>query len=270
MNRIFKTLFSLVSVFVTAAAFAQQVPQAEPAISCDKFKIDWTANASLYTLDSGSTFVLNDTLSTKIFDKVTVGVGLDVISNENPATGQQLAWQLNQGASEGSGTGLSDVDLFVKYNAFKGKCDYLKADVWADVNAGVYIPVDGEYSSSAVTAHAGADVGVQKDKFEVVQGFNYVFTGDYTFNPVFGGYVTDDVLRFTTTVTYNVAEMIKFGVKADQQYSGSYNAFLLGPIVNFKLTERASLSAEVGFAVSQDIPYDNVSSVVGLGFKYAF
>jgi hypothetical protein len=64
--------------------------------------------------------------------------------------------------------------------------------------------------------------------------------------------------------------MIKFGVKADQQYSGSYNAFLLGPIVNFKLNERASLSAEVGFAVSQDIPYDNVSSVVGLGFKYAF
>lgn len=270
MNRIFKTLFSLVSLFVTAIAFAQQVPQAEPGISCDKFKIDWTANASLYTLDSGSTFVLNDTFSTKVYDKFTVGVGLDVINNENPATGQQLAWQLNQGISEGSGTGLSDIDLFVKYDAYKGKCDYLKADVWATVNAGLYIPVDGEYSSSSATAHAGADIGIQKDKFEVVQGFNYVFTGDYTFNPVFGGYVTDDVFQFTTTATYNVADMIKFGVKAEQQYSGSYNAFLLGPIVNMKLTERAALSVEVGFAVSEDIPYDTISSVVGIGLQLAF
>ena len=270
MNRIFKTLFSLVSVFVTTIALAQQVPQPEPAISCDKFKIDLATNATLYTLDSGSTFVLDATVSTKVLDKLTVGVGLDVISNENPATGQQLAWQLNNGVSEGSGTGLSDVDLFAKYDVYKGKCDFLKADVWATANAGLYIPVDGEYSSSAATFHAGADVGIQKDKWEFIQGFNYVFTGDYTFNPVFGGFVVDDVMEFTTTLTYDVADMLKFGVKADQQYSGSYNAFLLGPIVDMKLTSRASLSAEVGFAVSQDIPYDNVSSVIGLGFKYAF
>jgi len=270
MNRIFKTLFSLVSVFVTTAALAQQVPQAEPAISCDKFKIDLTTDATLYTLDSGSTFVLDSTLSTKVFDKFTLGVGLDVISNENPATGAQLAWQLNNGVSEGSGTGLSDVDLFAKYDAFKGKCDYLNADVWATVNAGLYIPIDAEYSSSNATFHAGADIGIQKDKWEVVQGFNYVFTGDYTFNPVFGGFVVDDVMEFTTTLTYDVADMIKFGVKADQQYSGSYNAFLLGPIVDMKLTNRASLSAEVGFAVSEDIPYDGINSVVGIGFNFAF
>ena len=267
MNRILNSLASLVVLFASSVAVAQEAPKQE---CCTQLKIDWSADASLYSLDKGSIFVLSDELSTKLTDKVTIGVGLDVISNENAATGQQLAWQLNNGISEGSGTGLSDVDLFAKYDAFQGKCDYLQADVSFALNGGLYIPIDAEYSSSAATAHVGADIGVKKDKFELVQGFNYTFTGDYTFNPVFGGYIVDDVIEFDTTLTYEVAQMIKFGVKVDQQYSGSYNVFTLGPIVDMKLSDRATLSAEVGFAVSEDIPYDGLNSVVGLGFKYTF
>ena len=268
MNNFFKTVSALVSVFITTISFAQA--PAEPAACCDKeFKIDWTATASLYDLDAGNIFVIDNRFSTKITDQFTVGVGVPIINNDNQASASGLAWQLNNGGPEFSGTGFSDIDFFFGYDLWNGKCSLFEADAQVDLIGGVKAPVDGNFSSSDPVFYVGGVAELSKDKWSLTQGAKYEFVDDYTFNPVFGGFIDGDVLALDTKFMYSVNDGIDLGVVANQQYTDGSGVLLLGPAMNAKWNS-LDIDISLGFAVVDDIPYDELGAVVSFGIGYTF
>lgn len=268
MNSIFKTLSALVSVFITTISLAQA--PAEPAACCDKeFKIDWTATASLYDLDAGNIFVIDNRFSTKIADEFTVGIGVPVINNDNQATDGGLSWQLNNGGPEFSGTGFSDIDFFFGYDLWKGKCSLFEADAQVDLIGGVKAPVDGNFSSSDPVFYIGGVGELKKDKWTFTQGIKYEFVDEYTFNPVFGGFIDGDVLALDTKFMYSVNGGMDLGIAANQQYADGSGVLLLGPAMSAKWNS-LDIDISLGFAVADDIPYDELGTVVSFGIGYAF
>lgn len=268
MNSIFKTVSALVSIFVTTISLAQ-APAAEPAACCEKFKIDWTASASLYSLDAGNIFVIDNRFSTEIAKDVTIGVGIPVINNDNQATDGGLTWQLNNGGPEFSGTGFSDIDFFIGYDLWKGKCSLFDADAKVDLLGGVQAPVDGNFSSSDPVFYLGGSAELAKDKWKLTQGVEYQFVQDYTFNPVFGGFIDGDVIALDTKFMYSVNKGMDLGVVANQQYVDGSGVLLLGPAMSAKW-ESLDFNVSLGFAVVDDIPYDDLNSVVSFGIGYTF
>lgn len=272
MSKVFKIMFSLVSVFIGANLFAQaqsQAPAAEPAIACDKFKIDWTVSASIYSLDSGNIFVLDNRFSTDITEQFTVGVGLPVINNQNDATGNALAWQLNNGGPEYTGTGFSDIDFFVAYDLWEGKCSFFDANAQIDLISGVLAPIDGNFSSSDPVFYIGGIGELTKDKWTLSQGIKWEIVEDYTFNPVFGGFIDGDILDLNTKFMYSVNQGMGLGVQIDQQYADGSGVFLVGPAMKAKW-ESLNIDVSLGFALADDIPYDDLNSVMSIGIGYTF
>jgi hypothetical protein len=269
MNSIFKTVASLVSVFATTFAFAQEVPANDPAICCEKFKIDWTVSASIYDLDAGNIFVLDNRFTTDITDKFTVGVSVPVINNSNEATNGGVSWQLNNGGPEFNGTGFSDIDLFVVYDLWDGKCSYLAANAQVDLIGGVKAPIDGNFSSSDPVLYIGGVAELSKDAWKLTQGIKWEIVDDYTFNPVFGGFIDGDVLALDTKFMYTLNNGMNLGAKVNQQYTDGSGVFLLGPAFDCKVGN-GLLNVDLGFAVAEDIPYDEIGAVVSVGFNYAF
>lgn len=268
MNNLFKTVSALVSVFITTISMAQA--PAEPAACCDKeFKIDWTATASLYDLDAGNIFVIDNRFSTDITEDFTVGIGLPVINNDNETSASGLSWQLNNGGPEFSGTGFSDVDFFVGYDLWNGNCSFFDATAQVDLIGGIKAPIDGNFSSSDPVLYIGGVGELAKDKWKLSQGLKWEIVEDYTFNPVFGGFIEGDVVALDTKFMYSVNEGMSLGVNANQQYADGSGVFLLGPAMSAKW-KSISLDISLGFAVADDIPYDDLGSVVSVGFGYTF
>lgn len=268
MSNFFKTVSALVSVFITTISLAQA--PAEPAACCDKtFKIDWTATTSLYDLDAGNIFVIDNRFSTKLADVFTVGVGVPIINNDNQATDGGLSWQLNNGGPEFSGTGFSDIDMFVAFDLWNGKCSFFDADSQVDLFGGIKAPVDGNFSSSDAVFYIGAIGEITKEKWKLSQSIKYDFVDEYTFNPVFGGFVTGDIFELDTKVLYSVNKDMGLGVRVDQQYTDGSNVFLLGPTVAAKW-QSFDINLSLGFPVVEDIPYDELGTVLQFGFTHTF
>lgn len=288
MNSILRSLAVLVSVFVTSISIAQdaepgtqEVQQVEKQKNREAregregregrndFKIDWTATASLYSLDAGNIFVIDNRFSTDITKEFTVGIGVPVINNQNDAVNGGLTWQLNNGGPEYTGTGFSDIDFFVAYDLWEGKCSFFDANAQVDLIGGVLAPIDGNFSSSDPVFYIGGIGELSKDKWTFTQGIKWQIVEDYTFNPVFGGFINGDVLALDTKFMYAVNNGMKLGVVADQQYTDGSGVLLLGPAMSAKW-ESLDIDVSLGFALAEDIPYDDLNSVVSIGFGYTF
>jgi len=270
MNRLVQGLASLVVLFASSVAVAQEQPaKCDTVCKEDCFKIDWTASASIYSLDAGNIFVIDNRFSTNIADMFTVGVGVPVINNENNAVDGGLTWQLNNGGPEFSGTGFSDIDFFVGFDLWNGKCSFLDANTQVDLIGGVKAPIDGNFSSSDPVFYFGAVAEVAKNDWTLTQKVQWDIVEDYTFNPVFGGFINGDVFALDTKFMYELNDGMDLGVRANQQYTDGSNSFLVGPAFDCKIGN-ADLSVDLGFALSSDIPYDDLNSVVSVGFGYQF
>jgi hypothetical protein len=271
MNRILNSLVSLVVLFASSVAIAQEAtPVAPKEECCSEFKIDWTASASLYSLNAGDILVIDNKFSTDLTKDLTVGIDVPVINNDNQSTGAGLAWQLNNGGVEESTTGFSDITFFFAYDLWDGKCSFLGKDTSVDLIGGVQAPIDGAYSSDTPVWYIGGIFGVTDSEWKVTQQVKYSFVDEYTFDPMFGGFVDGDIFALDTKFAYHINKNFDVGVQLNQAYIDGGNAILLGPCMDFAVSEKMNFNVGLGFAVSDDIPYDELNSVVGFKFGYQF
>lgn len=268
-------IFNFVAMIICGVAFAQDpttvsATQVEPVAA--PFKMQLETNVGIYDFGSGTISQFDADFSFKLTDKLTVGTGVSIINNDNPVTDpRELAWQLNSGVGSASGTGIGDVDFFVAYDLFDGKCDFLHTDkAWIDVTAGIGVPVDGTYSSDSMVYHVGGDVGLEWGKISIAQSVDYCFVNAYTFVSPLGGFVNDDVYTGITTLSWKANDSLGVALKVKQYLSGDSNLILVGPALEYKLSNSATFKADVGVPVTSDISTEDldIAFSAGVGFKF--
>lgn len=230
-----------------AAAQEAQPTQKE---CCDTFKIDFTTNAALYSFDSNDVVVVSETFSYDWNEKLTFAVNVPFFN-------------------DGNDTGVGDLDFTGTYDLYDGKMEFLSANFGFDAIVGVKVPLDGEYSSGGETFHLGGIADLAWDKVVLSQTFDYAFVNDYTYSPIFNGFVGDDLYGGVTSLSYKVNDGMLFSVNGTQQYAGDFNAFLVGPSVSFTWK---NIDAHVGvdFPVDYSGGSDDLDTVVSAGFTINF
>jgi hypothetical protein len=265
----------------TAALLACGVTMADevkPQECCpNAFKYNFTTEVSLYDFADGDITAFTPKFTYAASDKLTVGASLPLYNDNNTSfSPQEFAWQLNDGISGVSGTGLGDLDLFFTYNLFDGKCCFLKTDKASiDITGGIKAPLDGAYSSSDPVLYVGGSADLTWGAFTLAQTVSYSFVTDYTYSPLFGGFVNSDLYGGVTTVSYKANDKLTVSVNANQQYFGSDNfgtnyAFLLGPAVAWDLNKNTTLKVAIDFPIAYDAQSADLNTVftAGIGFEF--
>ena len=242
------SLAYLAAVLSCGVAAAQEAQPAKTGECCDAFKLDLTTNASLYSFESNDVVAVSETFSFVVDDKLTFDV---VVPFYN----------------DGNETGVSDVDFVVSYDLYKG--EFLSGNVGLNGVFGVKVPLDGEFSSGGETFHVGAVGDIVWGDIVLSQTFDYLFVNDYTYTPIFNGFVYDDVFGGVTTLSYKVNEGMLFCVNATQQYSNDFNALLVGPSVAWSFK---NIDAHVGvdFPVDYSVKAENLDCVISAGLTINF
>lgn len=264
------SLAYMAAVLSCGVAAAQD---AQPAKECsDAFKFDLASDVSLYNFEDGNIVAVTEKFTYTVDQKVKLGAAVSLFNDQNKSFNpREFAWQLNDGVNDVSGTGLGDVDFFLTYNLFDSKCDFLKTDfATLDVVVGGKVPVQGAYSSSDVVLYVGGEAGLAWGNVALNQTFTYSFVDAYTYSPVFGGFVNDDVYGGVTTLSYVMNEKFTVSVNFDQEYFGSNSALLVGPEFDYKFAKNATFNASVDFPVAYDAPSADLNVVVSAGIGFQF
>jgi len=256
-------LATFISLFVTTISFAQ-----EAEVKNDfNFKVDLTEELSFYNLENGTITEWNTNLTINdLFEDVKIDVSLPIYNDPNdPECGRELSFQLNNGVYGNSGVGVGDIGIKLTYfDAFKiEKVDF-------DVVAGVKIPLDGAFSSSDLTPFVGLEFEVPVDKFVVKESVVYNFVDDYTYNPMFGGFVNSNIFESTTNVVYNVSDKLDLSGNVFAAFADGQTAILAGPSVTYKVSNNIEASAGIAFAVVDELEFDSLDSVVSFGIHFKF
>lgn len=267
MNFITK-LVSIFSVFgITTALYAQEVA----AQTTNTFKMNLNEEVSIFNLENGTIVSVDTSFGFDLTNEIGVNLALPIYSDNNTAgSPQEIAWQLNNGIYGDDGTGLSDGIVEFNYAAAKNFNFFGMDNTKFDLIAGVQIPLNGEFSSSNFTYFAGAKFSFSKDKLNLSQDFRYFLVDDYTYTPYLGGFVDGDVIKADTEITYSYMKSLSFGVDLVQVYSDGQKSVVLGPTAKYDVNSALTLEAGLGFAVVNDLKYDDLDTVLsfGIGFKF--
>ena len=63
---------------------------------------------------------------------------------------------------------------------------------------------------------------------------------------------------------------MKLGVNVTQIHSDGQKLILVGPLASYNVNSALSIDAGVGFAVVDDLDYDNLDTVVSFGLNFKF
>jgi hypothetical protein len=260
----------MAAVLSCGVAAAQEAQPAKEC--CEGFKFDLASDVSLYNFEDGNIFAVTEKFTYTVDEKIKLGASVSLFNDQNKSFNpREFAWQLNDGVNDVSGTGIGDVDFFLTYNLLDSKCDFLKTDfATLDFIVGGKVPVQGAYSSSDVVLYVGGEAGVAWGNIALNQNFTYSFVDGYTYSPVFGGFVNDDVYGGVTTLSYVADKDFVVSVNAEQQYFGSNSAFLVGPEVSWTFCKNATFNASVDFPVVYDAPSADLNVVVSAGIGFQF
>lgn len=241
-------LSALVALFANGFAIAQEA-QAKEDCCADTFKISINEEVTIYNFDAGLITQWDTTLGFKIDENIQADVNLPIY-NDNVS---------------GNTTGLGDVQVDLTY-----KKAFTFDKVWVDLVGGVALPLDGDYSSSDATFSGGAVFGLSWGDVDVNQTVKYTLVNDYTYMPVFGGFVEDNVFEATTSVKYKVSDKFKVGGELSQFYTDGQNVIVVGPNASYNIANNVALNAGVGFAVTDDLEFEDMDTVMkfGVGFKF--
>lgn len=246
-----KMKYSLAYMAAVLSCGVAAAQDAQPAKECcEAFKLDFSTAASLYSFESNDVVAVTEKISFEFNEDLTFDVAVPFYN-------------------DGSETGVGDVDFSASYDLYDGKCSFLSANVNLDGVFGVKIPLDGEYSSGGEVFHLGAVADLVWDKFVLSQSFNYEFVNDYTYTPIFNGFVGDDVYGGVTTLSYRVNDGMLFCINGTQQYAGDFDALLIGPSVEWSWK---NLDGYVGvdFPVDYSVKAENLDVVVSAGIAFKF
>jgi hypothetical protein len=249
MRNLAKTiLVAFVAVFANTFAVAEEVQPAKEC--CEPFKLDLTTDAALYSFENNDVVVVTEKFSYDFNKELTFNVAVPFYN-------------------DGSDTGVGDIDFSASYNLYNGKCDFLSTDVGLQGLFGVKVPLDGDYSSGEAVYYVGGVLDFTWDKWNLSQSFNYDFVGDYTYSPIFNGFISEDVYGGVTTLSYIVNEGMAFCVNATQSYCDDFDALLVGPSV--KCTWK-NITGHVGvdFPVEYNVGDENLDAVVTGGISFQF
>lgn len=245
-NSIKTALVAFVALFTNTFVVAQEVQPTK----CDTFKMNLVENVSFYNFDNGQIVQWNTNLDFKLDDNIKVDVALPVY---------------NQATFINSATGVGDVDVtFTLQNvATFGK-------VSVDLIAGVGIPLGGDYSSSEAVFTFGGNIGYEWDSFSLSQTVKYDLVDDYTYVPVLGGFVSDNIFEGITTLKYKASDVFTVAANVGQYYTDGESTITVGPAVAYKLANNIDLHGGVDFILNDDLNAEDMDTVVsfGVGFKF--
>ena len=243
-------LAAVLSMGVMGQAKADEV--AAPA-KADAFALDFSAQTDFYNFDEGLV-VITPSAGFKLFEVLDATVSLPVYNDTEV-------------------TGIGDVNFDVEYGVLQTKQGLL----WSDssslaLNGGVGLPLGGDYSSDNMTFTFGGEFGLDWGKVAFDQTASYLInTGGEVYVPTFGGFVNENVLSATSSLSYNFTDSFSIGVDFSQFYAGDAKYLSLGPTVGLDLGKTATLDLSVGFPVDQqDMPYGDCDFTIsaGLGFQF--
>lgn len=245
-------LSALVALFANGFAMAQEAAQNKESCCADTFKISINEEVTIYNFDGGDITQWDTTLAFNIDENIQADINLPIYNNSD------------NNFSDYS-TGLGDVQVGLKY-----KKAFTFDKVWVDLVGGVALPLDGDYSSSDATFSGGAVFGLSWGDVDVNQTVKYTLVNDYTYMPVFGGFVEDNVFEATTSVKYKVSDKFKVGGELSQFYTDGQNVIVVGPNASYNIANNIALNAGVGFAVTDDLDFEDMDTVMsfGVGFKF--
>ena len=63
---------------------------------------------------------------------------------------------------------------------------------------------------------------------------------------------------------------MNLGLELNQKYIDGGSVLVLGPVFDCSISEKVTLGVGLGFGVVDDIPYDDLDTVVGFKFGYQF
>ena len=267
MKNIFKTLaVVIVSLFVNAVGFAQE-PQVVQTAPENTFKVNFTEQASVFSLTNDTITEVNTVLDFKLLDKLDASVSLPLYNaTNNPSAAQETAWQLNNGTFGTTGTGIGDVDVALTYKSALT----LFNDISVDFIGGIRVPLSGQYSSDGFVYFGGTSFGVTKDKIDISQSVKYYLVDTYTYMPYLGGFVDSNVFEGNSTIKYNASTDFSISANVNSYWSDGQKSVLVGPSIQYEASSNISLNAGIGFSVVDDLQFDSLDSVItfGLGFKF--
>jgi hypothetical protein len=262
-------LFSGLAVFcVTASGFAQS--NIEKQVD-DNFKLNLSEDVSIFNLENGTILAVNSTLGFAVTDDIAVNFSLPFYSETNDAgSPEELAWQLSNGTYGQDGIGLSDAVVEANYAIFKNFEFFGAKNTQLNVLGGVQLPLNSQYSSGNFVYFIGGEFEFTLDKISVEQDFHYFFVNDFTYNPYLGGFVSNNIVQSETDVFYAYNNDLKLGVNVTQIHSDGQKLILVGPLASYNVNSALSIDAGVGFAVVDDLDYDNLDTVVSFGLNFKF
>jgi len=247
MKNLVKTvLVAFVALCTNTFAFAQEVQ----SVKDDAFKMHLNQDISFYNFDDGQIVQWNTNLDFKLDDNIKVDVSLPVY---------------NQATSDNSSTGVGDVDVdFTVENLFTlGK-------VAIDLTAGVGIPLGGDYSSSETVFAFGGLVRYSWDKFDLSQSAEYHLVDDYTYMPILGGFIYDNVFEGQTSLKYKATDEFNIAANCGQYYTDGQSTITVGPGLSYVLTNNIGLHGSVDFVLNDDLDVENMDTVVSFGVEFKF
>ena len=264
------SLAYLAAVLSCGVAAAQETQPAKEC--CNGFKFDLASDVSLFNFEDGNIVAVTEKFAYTVDEKIELGASISLFNDQNKSYNpSEFAWQLNDGVNDVSGTGLGDLDFSLTYNLIDSKCDFLKTDfATLDFVVGSKIPLQGAYSSSDVVVYVGGEAGVAWGNIALNQTFTYSFVDEYTYSPVFGGFVNDDVYGGVTTLSYVMNDEFVVSVNAEQGYSGSSSVFLVGPEVSWNFSKNAIFNASVDVPVVYDAQSADLNVVLSAGISFKF
>jgi hypothetical protein len=239
---------AFVALFANGFAMAQEA-QGKEDCCADTFKIGLHEDVTIFNFDGGLITQWDTTIAFKLDADIHASVNLPVY-NDNVSDSQ---------------TGIGDVQVDLTY-----KKAFSFDKIWVDLVGGFAVPLDGEYSSSDCTFSGGAVLGFSWDEFDFSQSAKYTLVNDFTYMPIFGGFVEDNVFQATSSLKYKVSDKFKVGAEASQYYTDGQNAIVVGPNMSYNINENIAFNAGVGFAVTDDLDFEDMDTVMnfGIGFKF--
>lgn len=279
-NFIGKFVSFVMAMAVSVGAFAQNPEQVDvipaqtpqPCCSSDKFKMNLDASVTMYDFSDGTVVEVNPEFSVELFEYLKVGTYLSVYNDSNSYFDpRQLAWSLNSGAGNPSGTGFGDIGFYTTYNLFDGKFDPIPVDrTWVNLTAGFAIPLDGAYSSDDTVYYIGGIVGLELDAFSLSHSCKYSFVDNYTYVAAFGDFAQDDVYNGITSITWKAKEDLSVSFNFTHYQSGDYNLVLAGPSVKYDFSSTTSFNASIGIPIDNDVPGGDLDAAFSAGVGLEF
>jgi len=245
-NSIKTALVAFVALFANTFVVAQEVQPAK----CDTFKMNLVENVSFYNFDDGQIVESRTNLDFKLDDNIKVDVSLPLY---------------NEVLDTNSSTGVGDVDVtFTLQNV----ATIYKVSV--DLIAGVGIPLGGDYSSSEAVFAFGGVVSYKWDSFSISQTAKYNFVNDYTYVPILGGFIYDNMFEGNTKFSYAASDVFNVSANVGQYYTDGQSTITAGPSLTYTVTNNIDIHGGVDFVLNDNLDLEDMDTVVsfGVGFKF--